>query len=169
VTPTLAFLALAAPLLTLAAMRDVATRLIPDAIPVAIAMIGLGCRLFEGWQSAAWSLGLGVALFLALVPLAARGWLGGGDVKLIAAMAVGLPPIHTWDFVVATVLVGGLLGVLYILGRRLVPRTRVAAGESLPRRVLAVEAWRIRRRGPLPYAVAICAGAILLLFSLPRA
>jgi prepilin peptidase CpaA len=169
VTPTLAFLALAAPLLMLAAMRDIATRLIPDAIPIALAVIGLGARLFEGWQAAAWSLGLGVAIFLALVPLAARGWLGGGDVKLIAAMAVGLPPIHTWDFVVATVLVGGLLGVLYILGRRLVPRTRVAAGESLTRRVLAVEAWRIRRRGPLPYAVAICGGAILLLFSLPRA
>lgn len=168
-TPTLAFLALAAPLLLFAALRDIATRLIPDAVPVALAVIGLGARLFEGWQAAAWSLGLGAAIFLLLVPIAARGWLGGGDVKLIAAMAVGLPPIVTWDFVVATVFVGGALGLAYILARRLVPETRVAAGAPMLKRVLAVEAWRIRRRGPLPYAVAICGGALLLLISLPRA
>jgi Flp pilus assembly protein protease CpaA len=37
------------------------------------------------------------------------------------------------------------------------------------RRVLAVEARRVRRRGPLPYAVAIAAGGVFLLLSIPRA
>jgi prepilin peptidase CpaA len=169
VTPTIAFLTLAAPLLCLAAARDIATRLIPDGIPIAILAIGLVARLFDGWAAAGISLVLGVAIFLALVPVALRGWLGGGDVKLIAAMAVGLPPLATWDFIVATVFVGGALGVAYIIGRRLAPETRVAGGAGLVRRVLAVEAWRMRRSGPLPYAVAIAGGGLLLLISLPRA
>jgi prepilin peptidase CpaA len=50
-----------------------------------------------------------------------------------------------------------------------VPQTRVAGGATLLRRVLVVEAWRMRRRGPLPYAVAIAGGAILLLIFLARA
>jgi prepilin peptidase CpaA len=171
VTPSVVFLALAIPLLCFAAARDVATRLIPDAVSITIAGIGLACRLFEGGAAAGFSLTLAVAIFLMLVPIAARGWLGGGDVKLISAMAAGLSPGLTLDFVVATVFVGGVLGVVYILGRHMVPETRVAgAGNTtLLRRVLAVEAWRMRRRGPLPYAVAIAGGGVLLLISLPRA
>lgn len=168
-TPTLVFLALATPLLCFAAARDIATRLIPDPVPIAIAVIGVAARLFEGWAAAGVSLLLAVAVFLVLVPVSARGWLGGGDVKLLSAMAAGLPPGYTWDFVVATVFVGGVLGIAYILGRRLAPETRVVGGATLLRRVLAVEAWRIRRRGPLPYAVAIAGGGVFLLISLPRA
>jgi prepilin peptidase CpaA len=169
VTATVVFLALALPLLIFAAARDIATRLIPDTVPIAIAVIGLAVRLFEGWAEAGISLLVGAAVFLLLVPVSARGWLGGGDVKLLGAMAVGLPPGMTWDFVVATVFVGGALGLAYILGRHVTPETRVAGGGTLLRRVLAVEAWRIRRRGPLPYAVAIAGGGLLLLISLPRA
>ena len=33
----------------------------------------------------------------------------------------------------------------------------------LPGRVLAIEAWRLKRGGPVPYAAAIAAGAILVL------
>ncbi|BDG73203.1 A24 family peptidase [Roseomonas fluvialis] len=168
-SPIVVFLALAVPLLFFAAARDVATRLIPDPIPIAIGVIGVATRLVEGWAAAGTSLLLAAAVFILLVPIAARGWLGGGDVKLLSAMAVGLSPGYTWDFVVATVFVGGALGVAYILGRRLAPETRVAGGATLLRRVLAVEAWRMRRRGPLPYAVAIAGGGLLLLISLPRA
>ena len=169
-TPTLVFLALAVPLLCFAAARDIATRLIPDTLSIAIAGIGIATRLFEGWAAAGVSLLLAAAIFLLLVPFAARGWLGGGDVKLISAMAAGLSPGLTLDFVVVTVFVGGALGLAYLLGRHLVPETRVLAGTaSLLRRVLVVEAWRMRRRGPLPYAVAIAGGGLFLLFSLPRA
>lgn len=166
---TTVFLAMAVPLLCFAAARDLATRLIPDGVSIAIAAIGLATRLFEGWVAAGLSLALALFLFVVLVPIASRGWLGGGDVKLISAMAAGLAPGDTWTFIVATIFVGGALGVTYIVGRYLVPETRVAGGATLLRRVIAVEAWRMRRRGPLPYAVAIAAGGILLLVSLPRA
>jgi prepilin peptidase CpaA len=162
------FQVVAVPLLLFAAARDVATRLIPDGVSIAIALAGLATRALVGWPEAGFSLLLGAAMFLLLLPLAARGWLGGGDVKLMSAMAVGLAPPQTWDVIVATVFAGGVLGLAYILGRHLVPQTRVAGQASLLRRVMAVEAWRVRRRGPLPYAVAIAVGGILVLSSLPR-
>jgi len=165
----LIFQLVAIPLLLFAAARDVATRLIPDTVSIAIAVAGLLVRLSEGWSEAGYSLLLGACLFALLLPLAARGLLGGGDVKLMSAMAVGLAPFDTWRFIVATVFAGGILGIAYILGRYLVPQTRVAGGGTLLRRVMAVEAWRMRRRGPLPYAVAIAVGGILVLLSLPRA
>ena len=158
---------LAASLLIFAAARDIATRLIPDAIPVALVLLGLLSRLMLGWTDAGLSLLIGLLLFAMLLPLAMRGWLGGGDVKLIAAMAVGFAPHETWIFIVTTVFAGGVLGIVYIIGRYLVPETRVAGGGTLLRRVLAVEAWRMRRRGPLPYAVAIAIGGLVVLNTLP--
>ena len=168
-TATLAFLLLAVPLLCFAAARDIATRLIPDGISIGIAVAGLATRLMEGWAEAATSLGVALAVFILLLLLAMRGFLGGGDVKLVAAMATGLAPAETWTFIVATVLAGGLLGVAYLLGRRLVPEPSLAPGGPLLRRVMAVEARRVRRRGPLPYAVAIAVGGLFLLLSVPRA
>lgn len=162
------FQVVAVPLLLFAAARDVATRLIPDGVSIAIAVAGLVTRALVGWPEAGLSFLIGAGIFALLLPLAARGWLGGGDVKLMSAMAVGLAPAETWLFVMATVFAGGVLGVAYILGRYLVPQTRVAGQASLLRRVMAVEAWRVRRRGPLPYAVAIAVGGILVLSSLPR-
>ncbi|MBW6396804.1 prepilin peptidase [Roseomonas sp. HJA6] len=157
----------AAGLLIYAAARDVATRLIPDAVPIALLVLGVLSRLMVGWTEAGTSLLAGLLLFVILLPLAMRGWLGGGDVKLIGAMAVGLAPYETWVFIMATVFAGGVLGIAYIAGRYVVPETRVAGNTNLLRRVLAVEAWRMRRRGPLPYAVAIAVGGLIVLNTLP--
>jgi len=168
-TATTAFLLVAVPLLCFAAARDVATRLIPDGVSIGIAVVGVATRLLEGWTAAAVSLGVALAVFFLLMLLAMRGFLGGGDVKLIGAMAAGLAPDQTLAFIIATVLAGGVLGVVYLLGRRLVPETSLVPGGPMVRRVLAVEARRIRRRGPLPYAVAIAAGGVFLLLSIPRA
>lgn len=162
----LLFQVVAGPLLIFAAARDIATRLIPDGVSIGIAVAGLASRLMVGWTDAGISLAIGAALFAALLTLAMRGWFGGGDVKLISAMAVGLSPSETWLFIVATVFAGGALGVAYIIGRYLVPETRVVAGGTLLRRVMAVEAWRVRRRGPLPYAVAIATGGLFVLYTL---
>lgn len=164
---TIVFLLVAVILLTLAAARDLATRLIPDGLSIGIFVIGVAARLYEGWQAAAVSFAISVGLFFFLVLLAMRGVLGGGDVKLMAATAAGLPPSETWAFIFYTVMFGGLLGVIYLTAHRFVPVPRLAAGETILRRVAAVEARRLHRRGPLPYAVAIAAGAIVVLFSLP--
>jgi len=57
---------------------------------------------------------------------------------------------------------GGALATVYLVGRSLRLRPAVISGgsRSVFRRVCRVEAWRIRRGAPLPYACAIAAGCI---------
>ena len=64
---------------------------------------------------------------------------------------------------IATAIAGGVLAVAYLLLERTLMPTNKPASMSLLRRVIAVEAWRIRRRGPLPYGVAIAAGGAFIL------
>lgn len=152
-----------AAMLLVAAWRDLATRLLPDSLALGIAALGIASRAALGLGDLAVSVVVAVVLFLLLLPAAMRGAFGGGDVKLCAALALGLSPAGTWDFIVFTVLFGGALGLAYLAGPVLVGPTRPSpAGSPLLQRVLHVEHWRLRRRGPLPYALAIAAGGILV-------
>jgi prepilin peptidase CpaA len=146
-------------LLAIGAWRDLATRTIPNWVCVAVALAGIAVRGLDGAGALAWSAGISVLLFLLLVPLHARGVLGGGDVKLAAAAALGLSASGTANFIVATVLAGGVLAALHLALRWLPASRPCAPGSRALRRVLAVERWRIRRHGPLPYGVAIACGA----------
>lgn len=155
----------ASALLLFAAWCDLATRTIPDGISIALAALGLLARAAEGFVPVALSLLVAAGLFAALLPLHARGAFGGGDIKLITALAVGFPPLSTADFLVATVMAGGVLGVVY-LSLRLLPEPAPLAPRPRswpPRRVIALERRRASRRSPLPYAVAIAAGGVLTL------
>jgi prepilin peptidase CpaA len=108
---------------------------------------------------------VGTALLLLslLLTLYSRGLIGSGDVKIMTALAVGLSPLDCYRFIVATAIAGGLLGIIYlVLSRRLPPMHRVK-GISLLSRVAILELQRIRRRGPLPYGVAIAAGGTFVL------
>lgn len=160
---------LAALLLCLAAWCDVATRTIPDLLSLALAGTGLLIRAAEGWQALGLSFAVALGLFVFLLLFAMRGALGGGDVKLAAAMALSLSPAATWDFIFATVMIGGALGLAYLTGPLVVPRPRLVAGAPLLRRILVAEARRLRRRGPVPYGVAIAGGGILVLLGSPGA
>ncbi len=150
-------------LMLIACWRDLVSRTIPDAIPLAIAALGLVARASLGWPALAASAALACALFVLLLLAVMRGVLGGGDAKLAAAIALALSPAAAWEFLFATVLAGGVLGLLYLAGPGLAPRLAVMRGAALPARMMAVEAWRLRRRGPLPYALAIAAGACWVL------
>lgn len=157
----------ASALLLLAAWCDLATRTVPDGISVALAVLGLITRAAEGPAPAAWSLLVAACLFAALLPLHARGAIGGADVKLITALAVGFSPLSTLDFLAATAMAGGILGLAY-LSLRLLPEPAPLAPRPRswpPRRVIALERRRVSRRGPLPYAVAIAAGGVLTLIA----
>jgi len=159
---------LCAPLLAIACWRDLCARMIPDAISLGLVSIGLATRLSVGGEAALWSLLTASLLFLVLLFCATRGWLGGGDVKLAGAVAVGMSPGATWDFVFLTALAGGLLGAMYLAGPFFAPRLSPATGAGLLPRLVAVEAWRLRRRGPLPYGFAIAFGALAVLAASPR-
>ena len=159
---TLLLLVIAAALIA-AACSDIAVRRIPNAAAAVVALAGLVLRAMEGPGALAATLAASGVLFLVLFAAFARGALGGGDVKLATAAALGLPPAGVWTLVVATALAGGGLAAAYILAHRLrLPRVKpLGAAHGIVTRVLAVERWRFNRRGPLPYGVAITAGSLI--------
>ncbi len=148
----------------IAAWRDLGTRIIPDAVPAALLLVGVVLRARGGAAAVGLSLLLALALFALLAVLHARGWLGGGDVKLASGIAAGLAPQAVPLFLFATGIAGGVLAAAYLMLRALPrPPYRVRSGPLL-RRVCRVERWRIVRRWPLPYGIAIaCGGAWAML------
>jgi prepilin peptidase CpaA len=149
-----------ASLLLVAAWWDVASREIPNRICLALALVGIAARLTIGPAELALSAAVAVGLFLALLIPHSFRMLGGGDVKLFAALAFGLPPIGVASLLLVTALAGGVLGMTHLAMRHLPRPRRVKANAWTLRRVYAAERWRALRHGPLPYAVAIALGGI---------
>jgi len=92
-----------------------------------------------------------------------RGWLGGADVKLFGAGALLVPPAAAFGFVLSSCLAGGILAIGYWLIGRITAPSTTKRPSNLLRRLVRVERRRLRRGGPLPYAVAITAGACFML------
>jgi len=164
-----AALALGASLLVIAALHDVAARTIPNWTSLLLALLGAVLRWMDG--QLLFGLALGVAVFLVAAFCWRRGWMGGGDVKLLGAVAIFVPPAHVPDLLIDITLAGGLVGLIYLFGRTVV--RRIASPPSprprgLLARVLRAEHWRLLRGGPLPYASAIAAGTIFVIVPLFR-
>ncbi len=151
-------------LLLYVATIDVATRLIRNEICLALALLGIVGQLANPMQVAQ-SLIAAAILFLLLLVIYTRGWIGGGDVKLLVALAIGLPLTGVIQLLTITALAGGVLALVHLMMRHL-PYPRLApAGSSFVRRVYAVERWRHLRHAPLPYGVAIACGGIWAILS----
>jgi prepilin peptidase CpaA len=154
---------LAAQALLAASLHDIAARTIPNALCLGIALVGVLVRLLAG------DLLPGLLAASLVFLLATLAWrfrvMGGGDVKLLAACALLPPPATVPAMIAAVALAGGLLSLAYLALRPLLPAPAASRPASLPRRALRAEAWRIRRGGPLPYAVAIALGAIFTLLA----
>ena len=137
-------------LLLLAALEDLWRLQIEDWLSGGVALGALLGVAIDGPAVALWQnlllfalvLGIGTLLF-------ARGWMGGGDVKLLAACALWFDLGQGWKMLVAVAIAGGLESLLVML-LRLLPWP---------------EPWRCRivwlQRGEaLPYGVAIAAGMV---------
>ncbi|WP_234680997.1 A24 family peptidase [Bradyrhizobium monzae] len=143
---------------------DVATRLIRNEICLALALLGIVSQLPDAMQVAE-SLITAAILFLLLFVVYTFGGIGGGDVKLLTALAIGFPPTGAIQLLTITALAGGVLALVHLL-MRLLPYPGLApAGSSLARRVYAIERWRHLRHAPLPYGVAIACGGIWTILS----
>ena len=145
----------------LACMQDWAIRLVPNRVPVAIAAAGLILRaaegtLLTGLLAAATVFGLAVLCWR-------QGWIGGADVKLFTAGTILVSPGAAASFVLASCLAGGVLAVAYAALSCVVSPPSPNRPASRLRRYLRIEQRRLRRRGPLPYATAIAAGAAFIL------
>jgi len=151
-------------LLFYVATIDIATRLIRNEICLALAFLGIV------GQSASpvpigQSLIAAAMLFLVLFMIYQRGLIGGGDVKLLVALAIGFPPAGVIELLTATALAGGVLAVAHLMMRSLPYPKLAPTGSSLVRRVYAIERWRHLRHAPLPYGVAIACGGIWTILS----
>lgn len=147
-------------ILLLAAAHDLIARSVPDWMSILLAAIGLGERLIDGRVVA----GLCAALIVFAIAALCwrRGWLGGGDVKLLGAATLMLSPALAPLFLLAVTIAGGLLALIYLALHRMVPAavpsTPLGHGAGLLARALRAERWRINRGAPLPYVCAIAAG-----------
>ncbi len=152
---------LACAVLLFAALHDIGTRTIPNWISVSVAAFGIVVRAYQHDLPA--GLAAGFLVFLAAGLAWRRGWMGGGDVKLLGATALLVAPRDVGGFVILVALSGGCLALLYLVMARLVPSPGRPLPPTLLRRMLRAEQWRISHRHALPYGVAIVAGGLTTL------
>jgi prepilin peptidase CpaA len=157
--PTIAALGV----LAAAALCDIGFRTLPDTFSAVLLVCGGVVHFATG--------DLGPAMFATMAVAAAAtlawraGALGGGDVKLLAATTLVVPLACIPTLLLGTALAGGVLALGFIALRPFVPAVAPPRPSGLLARVLRAEAWRIRRGGPLPYAVAIAVGGAVSLLN----
>ena len=111
--------ALTAVLLIIAAVSDIVRYRIPNKIVYAIvAAFAVGAIFNFAWPAIVWPVLAGIAMFLLGAGLFALGLFGGGDVKLIAAMALWTGFADLPRFLLVMGAAGGLLGLVLLLKRR---------------------------------------------------
>jgi prepilin peptidase CpaA len=111
-------------------MLDIATRFIRNEVCLMLALLGITLQ-FAGQMHVAESLLAATILFLVLLVIYQRGWIGGGDVKLLVALAIGLPMIGVVQLLTITAVAGGILSLVHLMMRRLPNPKRPPGGSSL--------------------------------------
>ncbi|HEX7853486.1 MAG TPA: prepilin peptidase [Sphingobium sp.] len=132
-----ALLILLAALLIRAAVTDLRARIISNRLNAAIALLAPLYWWSMGltpWPEMAIQLALCAAVFTVFVTLFALGAMGGGDVKMLAALALWLPGGALISLLVLMALLGGVVTVVTVVHHR------------WTRRIGAIE---------IPYGVAI--------------
>ncbi len=143
-----------------AALHDVAARTVPNWMAAALGVLGLLVQAISGHLIA--GIVAGLIVFIVAAFCWRRGWMGGGDVKLLGAVAIVVPAGHVPQFIVAVTLTGAALAAIYLIARRVVPAPAARRPARFIPRAIRAECWRINRGGPLPYALAIAAGFLIV-------
>ncbi|MBS0474907.1 MAG: prepilin peptidase [Proteobacteria bacterium] len=131
--------------LLFAAFTDLHRRQIDNWLNAAIALAAplyWWAAGFSLWPDVAYQLGLAVVVFAVFAVLFALRWMGGGDVKLLTALALWIAPHWFFKLLIIMALVGGLLTII-------------------------TGAWHIARRqrdkAAIPYGVAIASAGLWVL------
>ena len=141
--------------LLVAAVGDLRQRRIANRLNAAIA---LGAPLFwwaSGLSLAAmgWQVALALGCLTVGTCLFATGAMGGGDVKLLTALALWFRPVWYAQMLVVMALAGGVLALASLAGRR---RSRLLTAPHLPQLPRKSDAG-------LPYGIAIAVGGLWVL------
>lgn len=138
-------LGLLALLLIVAAVVDVRTFTISNWLNAAVALLAPVYWLSVGldpWPGMAIQIGVAAAVFALFALTFVIGMMGGGDVKLAAAIALWFAPAGTVKFLVLMSLAGGVLTLVILAWHRLKKRPG---------------------RPEIPYGVAIAFGGLAIL------
>jgi prepilin peptidase CpaA len=147
-------------LMLMAAFEDLRRLMIPNALTLSLCVlwpfyIVATPTLF----SVLGSLACAIAVFLVGALCFSRGYLGGGDVKLLAAATLWAGPVATVPLLVLTGVLGGLLALLLLIppGAHVfsVARAKLGPADVPTKADTAV---------PVPYGIAIAAAAMIVIF-----
>ena len=155
-------------ILVIGSVWDLAKRRIPNLVTGAAALLGIVAQLVD---RGAWSAASGLAAALVSVALLYRPWvaggIGGGDVKLAAAVAIWVGLGSMIRYALAVAAAGGVVAlVMYFSSRKAIRQdvktnlTLAALQQTLP----TVEV-RATGRASVPYGLAIAAGAAFALLT----
>jgi prepilin peptidase CpaA len=125
-TLPLALHALLAIALMVAAISDLRTRTIPNWLTGGLALLAPALWFAVGmhvWPDMAFQLGIGIAAFSLFAVFCALNAMGGGDVKLIGALALWLPLVPTVWMLITMSIIGGVLTILFWLRHRMTKST----------------------------------------------
>ena len=155
-------------LLGLAVSTDIDQRKIPNNLVVVGLVIGVvGHAVLGGFGALALAFAGVLVGFLCLLPFYAAGGMGAGDVKLMAMCGAFLGPVYAFVAVVASLVVGGIVGLAWFFWYLNTPEDE--SREVTEGGALAVSPGSPGKdaRLAIPFAVAIGAGTLLTLVSAP--
>ena len=115
-------LGLLAALLIVAAVFDLRSRNIPNGLNLAIALLAIPFWWAAGlapWPDMALQVGVAALVFAAFALAFALGAMGGGDVKMLGALALWLPWQAVLALLVIMSLAGGVLTLIMVIRQRL--------------------------------------------------
>jgi prepilin peptidase CpaA len=143
-----------------AAYCDFRQYLIPNRFPAVIvlayALFAVGHPLEQGL----WGLAAGFAMLALGTVLFAVNVMGGGDTKLLAAVALWAGPELAPSFLFATALAGAAIALAWLSPiRRLMPVAPIHDAMP-PAAPVGPTGWRSRLRQPVPYGIAIALGGL---------
>ena len=142
-----------------ASIKDMSSLTIPNWVNAGIALCFIPAALFADvtFATIGWHLAVGAIAFLLCFFLFVVGAFGGGDAKMIPAVALWMGPQGVMPFLFGTAVAGGVLALAVLMARKSIPEA-FAPG--------FVRATMEEGNG-VPYGVAISVGAIVGGFSSP--
>jgi prepilin peptidase CpaA len=165
----MALWAIALTALLASAYNDLKDRIIPNELVCLVAASGIALGLLLRPGQIHISLLAAICLLFALGVLAHFYLMGGGDVKLISATALVVPPADIGRLLVFIALAGGLLSCAYLLAHRTLKRGRPGGLDQGGHGWLSREGARIASGDSVPYGVAILGGlAGMIAGEIPR-